>query len=72
MVLILANISESEKFAKFSTREKKNPPIFLFLESWCSKIAKISTLNLNWKQKSLKLVYANNSSLKVVDLLTVS
>ncbi len=26
---------------------------------------KISTLNFNWKQKSLKLVYANNSYLNL-------
>ncbi len=45
-----SNISESEILIP-----GKNS-VLLFLEFWCSKLPNLVTLNLNWKQKLLKLV----------------
>ncbi len=54
-------ISESENFAKFSTRDF--PPHIPFSWVLVFKITQncqnLYPINLNWKQKSLKLVYAN-------------
>ncbi len=52
-LLLCSNISESEKFAKFSTCKIKFPSLF----SWVL-VFNIAKISHNWKQKSLKLVYA--------------